>query len=186
MNKRLLSLVAVAALAALPLSASTFIAMDEGELLASSQAVVSGKVLDVRAFWNEDRTAIVSEARVLVDELLAGEAPNVVVVKTFGGQVGDFGIVAHGFPTFQAGEQVLLYLAADGDDFRVTGYRLGQYRIRETAKGRLAVPTLEEGVRLFTPDGQLAPRPRAESLDVLQERIRERRDEVRPDLRSER
>jgi hypothetical protein len=186
MNKRLLSLVAVAALAALPLSASTFIAMDEGELLASSQAVVSGKVLDVRSFWNEDRTVIVSEARVLVDELLAGEAPNVVVVKTFGGQVGDFGVVAHGFPSFQAGEQVLLYLAADGDDYRVTGYRLGQYRIRDTAKGRLAVPTLEEGVRLFTPDGQLAPRPRTESLEVLQERIRARRDEVRPSVRNER
>lgn len=186
MKKRLLSLVAVAALAALPLSASTFIAMDEGELLASSQAVVQGEVLDVRSFWNDDRTAIVTEARVLVDELLAGEAPSVVVVKTFGGQVGDYAILAHGFPTFQAGEQVLLFLAADGDDYRVAGYRLGQYRIRDSAKGRLAVPALEEGVRLFTPEGQLAPRPRAESLEVLQERIRERRDEVRQDLRSER
>lgn len=186
MNKRLLSLVVVAALAALPLSASTFIAMDEGELLASSQAVVHGKVLDVRSFWNEDRTVIVSEARVLVDDLLAGQAPNVVVVKTFGGQVGDFGVVAHGFPSFQAGAEVLLYLAADGEDYRVTGYRLGQYRIRDTAKGRLAVPTLEEGVRLFTPAGELAPRPRTESLEVLQERIRARSDEVRPRVRNER
>ena len=186
MNKRLLSLVVVAALAALPLSASTFIAMDEGELLASSQAVVQGKVLDVRSFWTDDRTAIVTEARVLVDDLLAGEAPNVVVVKTFGGQVGDYAVEAHGFPAFQAGEQVLLFLAADGEDYRVTGYRLGQYRIRDTAKGRLAVPTLEEGVRLFTPDGELAPRPRAESLEVLQERIRARSDEVRPRVRNER
>lgn len=186
MKKRLLSLVAVAALAALPLSASTFIAMDEGELLASSQAVVHGKVLDVRSFWNDDRTAIVSEARVLVEDLLAGEAPSVVVVKTFGGQVGDYGIIAHGFPSFQAGEEVLLYLSADGEDYRVTGYRLGQYRIRHTPKGALAVPTLEEGVRLFTPEGQLAPRPRTESLEVLQERIRTRRDEVRPSVRNER
>jgi hypothetical protein len=186
MKKRLLALVAVAALAALPLSASTFISMSETELLSSSQAVVQGKVLDVRSFWNDERTVIVTEARVLVDDLVAGQAPSVVVVRTFGGQVGDQVIVAHGFPTFQAGEQVLLYLTPDGADFRVTGYRLGQYRIRDTAKGRIAVPTLEEGVRLFTPDGRLAPRPRAENLDVLKERIRERRDQVRPDLRSER
>lgn len=185
MTKRLLSLVAVAILFALPLSASTFIAMSETELLAGSQAVVQGKVLDVRSFWNDDRTAIVTEARVLVDELVAGEAPSVVVVKTFGGQVGDIVIEAHGFPTFQAGEQVLLYLSPDGDDFSVTGYRLGHLRIRDTAKGRLAVPTVEPGVRFFTRDGQLAPLPRAEGLEVLKERIRER-ERVMPDLRSER
>ena len=185
MKKRLLSLVAVAILVALPLSASTFIAMSETELLAGSQAVVQGKVLDVRSFWNDDRTAIVTEARVLVDELVAGEAPSVVVVKTFGGQVGDIVIEAHGFPTFQAGEQVLLYLSPDGDDFRVTGYRLGHLRIRDTAKGRLAVPTVEEGVRFFTRDGQLAPLPRPESLELLKERIRER-EHLMPDLRSER
>lgn len=184
--KRLLALAAVAALAALPLSASTFIAMDETELLASSQAVVQGKVLDVRSYWNEDRTAIVSEARVLVEDLIAGEAPSVVVVKTFGGQVGDYAIVAHGFPTFEAGADVLLFLAPEGEDFRVNGYRLGHFRVRDTAKGRLAVPTLEDGVRLFTRDGRLAPRPQAESLDVMKERIRERGGELRPDLRSER
>lgn len=184
--KRLLPLAAVAVLAALPLSASTFIAMDETELVASSQAVVQGKVLDVRSFWNEDRTAIVSEARVLVEDLVAGDAPSVVVVRTFGGQVGDYAIVAHGFPTFEAGADVLLFLAADGDDFRVNGYRLGHYRIRDTAKGRLAVPTLEDGVRLYTRDGRLAPRPQAEGLETMKERIREQGDRVRPDLRSER
>lgn len=179
--KRFPMLTAVALLAALPLCASTFVAMDEEELLASSAAVVEGRVLDVRSFWNDDRTAIVSEARVLVDELVAGEAPNVVVVRTFGGEVGDLAIVAHGFPTFQSGEQVLLYLSQDGEGYRVTGYRLGQYSIRDTPKGRLAVPTLEEGVRLFTPGGQLAPRPRAESLDLLKERIRQL-DRPRPRL----
>lgn len=184
--KRLLSLVAVVAVAALPLSASTFIAVDESELVASSQAVVQGKVLDVRSYWNEDRTAIVSEARVLVEDLITGEAPSVVVVKTFGGQVGDYAIVAHGFPTFEAGADVVLFLAADGEDFRVNGYRLGHFRVRETAKGRLAVPTLEEGVRLFTPDGRLAPRPQAEGLEVMKERIRQRGERLRPNLRSER
>lgn len=184
--KRLLALVAVVALAALPLSASTFIAMDETELVASSRAVVHGKILDVRSYWNEDRTAIVSEARVLVEDLIAGDAPNVVVVKTFGGQVGDYAILAHGFPTFEAGADVLLFLAPDGEDFRVNGYRLGQYRIRDTAKGRLAVPTLEEGVRLFTRDGRQAPRPRAESLEVMKERIRARGERLRPVDRWER
>jgi hypothetical protein len=161
---------------AVPAAASTFFAMDQEELVASSNAVVQGRVLDVRSFWNEDHTNIVSEARVEVTDLVAGEAPAVVTVRTFGGEVGSYRVEAHGFPSFNSGEQVLLFLAADGDAYRVAGYRQGQYRVRASAKGKLAVPTLEEGVRLFTRDGKQAPAPQAVQLDDFKNSIRERRN----------
>jgi hypothetical protein len=178
--KKCLLAVAVAALVAVPAAASTFVAMDEAELMTASSAVVQGRVLDVRSYWTDDRSLIVSEARVLVEDLVAGEAPGIVVVKTFGGRVGDFKVVAHGFPSFVAGERVLLFLGAEteGDVYRVTGYRLGQYRVRETAKGLVAEPTLDEGVRLITRDGVPAPRPRTEGLELLKERIRERGERI--------
>ena len=179
MRNRLLVGLAVALVAiAMPAAASTFFAMDQHELLTASSAVVQGKVLDVRSFWNEDSTIIITEARVEVQELVAGDAPAVVTVKTFGGEVGDYRIEAHGFPTFAAGEQVLLYLEQDGRDYRVAGYRQGQYRVVDTAKGKVAKPTLEEGVRLFTKTGKLAPRPAAIELDVLKNNIRSGRELV--------
>jgi hypothetical protein len=162
--------------AALPAAASTFVALDQEELVASSRAVVQGRVLDTRSFWNDDRTAIVSEARVEVTDLVAGEAPGVVVVRTFGGEVGNYRVEAHGFPSFSAGDRVLLFLETDGDSYRVAGYSQGHWRVRSTAKGEVAVPTLEEGVRLFTKDGRLAARPQPVQLDDFKNGIRERRN----------
>lgn len=177
MNKRVLAGLCAALLVAvtLPAAASTFIAMDQDELMVSSKAVVEGKVLQTRSFWNEDRTAIITEAQVQVTDLVAGDAPGVVTVRTFGGEVGNYRIEAHGFSNFAAGESVLLYLQDDDSAFRVTGYRQGHYRLRAGAKGTVAVPTLEEGVRLFTKDGKIAPRPKPMQLETLKDTIRERR-----------
>lgn len=177
MKNRLLVGLAAALLvaASLPAAASTFVAMDQTELLTSSAAVVQGTVLDVRSFWNEDRTIIISEARIEVQDLVAGEAPAVVTVRTPGGEVGNYRVEADGFPTFSAGEQVLVYLGTDGDAYRVSGHLQGKYRIRTTAKGTLAVPSLGEGVRLLTKDGQLAPAPKPVQLETLKNQIRERR-----------
>ena len=175
-NRALVGLcAALLLLAALPAAASTFFAMNQEELLASSNAVVQGKVLDTRSFWNEKHTMIMTEARVEVTELVAGDAPAVVTVRTFGGEVGDYRVDAAGFPTFSSGDRLFLYLSSDGDAYRVAGYRQGQYRIRTSAKGEMAVPTLEHGVRLFTRSGKLAPRPQAVQLDDLKNSVRERR-----------
>jgi len=175
-NRLTVGLCAALAAAALPAAAATFVHMDTDELITGSAAVVQGKVLDTRSFWNADRTVIVTEARVEVEDLIAGDAPAVVTVKTFGGQVGDYRVVAEGFPTFSAGDEVLLFLSADGADFRVTGHQLGEYRVRRTAKGLVAVPTLPDGVRLFTEDGRLGPRPKVQELGALKQTIRERHE----------
>jgi len=178
MKNRVLVGLAVACMiaAALPATASTFVAMNQEELMASSAAVVQGRVLEVRSFWNADHTIIVSEARVEVTDLIAGEAPAVVTVRTFGGEVGNYRVEANGFPTFSPGEKTVLYLSADGDAFRVAGHAQGHYRIRATAKGDFAVPTLGDGVRLFTRDGKLAPAPVSLQLDDFKNQIRERRN----------
>jgi hypothetical protein len=160
---------------ALPAAAATFLALDQEELVAGSQAVIEGRVLDVRSHWTDDRTLIVSEARILVGELIAGEAPNVVVVNTPGGEVGDYRVEAVGFPAFASGDRVVLFLSPDGDSFRVTGHAQGHFEVRSTAKGDVAVPTLGEGVRLFTKDGRQAPALVPVQLDELKNRIRDRR-----------
>lgn len=177
MKNRVLVGLAVACLlaAALPAAASTFVALDQAALIAGSSAVVEGRVLDVRSHWNDDRTLIVSEARILVGDLIAGESPNIVTVNTPGGEVGDYRVEAAGFPAFAAGDRVVVYLSPDGDSYRVTGHAQGHYKVRETAKGAVAVPTLGEGVQLFKPDGSLAPVLAPVQLDDLKTQIRDRR-----------
>lgn len=185
MKNRLIVGLAVALMVAatVPAAASTFVAMDQQELLASSAAVVDGRVLDVRSFWNDDHTNIISEARIEVTDLVAGDSPAVVTVRTFGGEVGNYRVEAHGFPTFASGDRVLLFLAEDGDAYRVSGYAQGHFRVRQGAKGELAVPTIGEGVRFFHKDGSLGEPARTRELGVLKNQVREQRHLLRTNNR---
>lgn len=172
--KRFVCLALLALALAVPASASTFLAMSRGELIAQSDAVIQGEVLQVNSFWTPSGRIIATEAMVRVTETIVGQAPSVVVVRTFGGTVGGYTVEAHGFPKFEKGQQVLLFVDNQGDGTaEVTGYRQGQFRIVRTREGYdVAVPTVENGVRLLTRDGRTAPRPQVVRLDTLKAEIR--------------
>ncbi len=173
--KRLVSGVLLLALvAAAPAVASTFLAMDQGSLVAEADAVIQGRVLKVESFWEPTGTIIVTEAMVEVEETVVGRTPTVVRVKTFGGEVNGFYVDAHGFPTFAADERLLLFLEEDGEDtLRVTGYQQGQYRLVPGKDGaELAVPAVDEGASLFSADGRQAPAPATLPLVELKDQIR--------------
>lgn len=174
MKKWIVPVLALAALLSTPAFASTFVAMDQDALVAQSAAVVVGEVIQVQSFRDETGRAIVTEAMVKVREAIAGQAESVVVVRTFGGTVDGYTVVAHGFPSFVEGEQVLLFLGEEeGDSRRVVGYRQGQYRIvRNSQMEEVAMPTVEPGVNLVHLDGSDVQRPRAVKLDTLRDQIR--------------
>ncbi|HUO86230.1 MAG TPA: hypothetical protein VM617_02475 [Thermoanaerobaculia bacterium] len=175
--KRLLVVLvlAVAVLCALPATASIFLAMDQVELVAASEAVVLGEVTQVRAFWNDDATAIVTEAEFRVDEVLAGAAPPIVTVRTFGGTVGRLRIEALGFPVFHTGERLVLYLSDLAGPATVVGYQQGEYRIttRRSDGTEIAVPAVDHGAHFVHLDGSAAARPRALPLTNLRDQIRQ-------------
>jgi hypothetical protein len=170
----LLALAALAAVA-LPAGASTFLAMTEDELVAGAEAVVQGRVVEVQSFWNAERTAILTEALVQVEEVVAGDAAPLVRVRTFGGTVDGYTIEAHGFPTFRDGERLLVFLYTEEKDasVRVLGYQQGQFRIGVRNGVEMALPTVDARARLLLPDGQEGPAPRAVPLQQLKDRIRE-------------
>ena len=156
--------------------ASTFLAMSQEELVAGSAAVVDARVVQVESFWNRERTAILTEALVRVDETVVGESPAFVKVRTFGGTVGRVRIDAPGFPTFEPGQRLLLFLytePADGS-VRVQGYRMGEYRIETGADGvEMAKPMADAGMRLLKRDGSAVEAPKAMALDTFKAGLRE-------------
>ena len=111
---------------------------------------------------------------VRVDEVLAGEAPATVTVRTFGGTVGRLRIEALGFPTFHTGERLVLYLDGVAGAAEVVGYQQGEYRVH-TRRGdgvEVAVPAVDSGAHLVRLDGSAAPRPRALPLHQLEAEVR--------------
>jgi hypothetical protein len=168
---------ALAVVSMLPVDASTFLGMDQRELLANSDAVVVGRVLQVDSFWNAEHTMIVTEAAVEIQETVVGKLrSSVVTIRTYGGQVESYRIEAHGFPTFSVDDRVLVFLGQDNNNpaaYRVVGYLQGQYQLVRHADGRTtAVPTLDDGVRLLNANGAAAPRPVSQDLDELKAQLR--------------
>ncbi|HWM91026.1 MAG TPA: hypothetical protein VN493_09685 [Thermoanaerobaculia bacterium] len=173
--KRLLIAVLLFALAAAPMAASTFVAMRTPELIADSQAAVQGQVLKVHSFWSPSGRIVVTEALVRVEETIFGDAPSIVRVQTFGGNVDGFIVEADGFPKFEAGQRMVLFLSPEKDGVaRVTGYQFGQFHVqRDKAGVEFAVPALDLGTNVVTKDGKPFARPQAVRLDTFKDRVRE-------------
>lgn len=162
------------ALPAIPVAASTFLALDREEMVELADAVVAGRVIEVSSFWNAEHTAILTEAVLEVEDTLVGSAPAYVNLRTFGGQVGNYRIVAHGFPAFELGERLVLFLEPEKDGAqRVLGYQQGQYRLRGEPGREMAVPAADLGARLLRPDGSEAPAPKAMPFVEFKQQIRE-------------
>lgn len=181
--KRLLVVWMVAlCLAAVPAVASTFVHTPQKALVAQADAVVQGQVVQLDTFWSEDGRVILTEATVAIDEVLVGKAPTTVTVRTFGGKIGDVGIEAHGFPKFEDGERVILFLSREpsDDSLRVLGYQEGQFRVVTRRDGvTLAVPMVEENARYVTPDGRPAPEPKSVEINQWKAQIKSLAERVR-------
>ncbi len=174
-RKSFLALAATLSLLALPAGASTFIHMSPAELVAQADALIQGRVVDINSFWSESGRLIVTEARVAVDETIFGEASSTVTVRTFGGKVGDIQVEAHGFPSFEKGEHVLLYVQTEPEDgsLRVLGYQQGQFRVVTRRDGvTLAVPMVEDGARFLSRDGRPGPEARSVEIEHFKNSVR--------------
>jgi hypothetical protein len=174
--KRLFLSVLLLALAAAPIAASTFVAVNTAQLIADSEAVVQGQVLKVHSFWDPSGRIVMTEALVRVEDTIFGKAPSVVRVQTAGGNVDGFIVEAHGFPKFEAGQRMILFLSPEKDGVaQVTGYQFGQYHLqRDKAGVEYAVPALDlGGAHVVTEDGRPFVQPRAQRLDTFKNQVRD-------------
>ena len=177
MSKRLVFLALASALVLMSgaVSASTFVALNSRGMVENSDRVVQGRVIGQESFWNEDGRLIVTDVTIQVSETLIGQSSAQVTVRVPGGKVGDLLVVAEGFPSFEQGSEVILFLAdsPEGDFQRIIGHQQGHFEVVDRLDGvRLAVPQIEEGTRLFTPSGRLQPQARSTELDEFKNLLR--------------
>ena len=102
--------VAIAASLAVPASATTLRRMGLEELVASNKTVVVGQVVDARSYWNKDKTFIMTDVRIAVNEVVKGNAQNEVKVTLMGGRVGDLTTLIVGGAELIPGKSYLLFL----------------------------------------------------------------------------
>jgi hypothetical protein len=154
--------------------------MDDIDLVAAADAIVVAEVVDTRTFQSAEHAgAILTEATLAIRQVVTGDAPETVTVRTFGGEIPGSRQEFHGAPTFEPGQVQLamLYLTPDGA-VQVAGYRQGQYRVVRRSDGvRVALPMIGDAHFVSKDGGPVVP-PRALPLDSLVHHLRTVRGEL--------
>jgi len=84
------------------------------QLSEKSDVIITGKVTQQNASWNESKTRIYTQATIQVDEYLKGNGNGSSLVVLYpGGEVGDVGEMYSHMPKFQDNEEVLVFLKKD-------------------------------------------------------------------------
>lgn len=103
--------VAMAASLAASASATTLRRMGLEELVASNRNIVVGQVLDARSYWNKDKTFILTDVRISVNDVVKGNLQDQeITVTLMGGRVGDLTTLIIGGAELIPGKSYLLFL----------------------------------------------------------------------------
>ena len=103
--------VAIAASLAVPAGATTLRRMSVDELVAGNKTVVVGQVTDARSYWNQDKTFILTDVRLTVNEVVKGKLQDQeITVTIMGGRVGEITTLIIGGPELIPGKSYLLFL----------------------------------------------------------------------------
>jgi hypothetical protein len=80
------------------------------ELVAGNKTIVVGQVLDAHSYWNKDKTFILTDVRIAVNDVVKGDVQNEVKVTLMGGRVGDLTTLIVGGAELIPGKSYLLFL----------------------------------------------------------------------------
>jgi hypothetical protein len=157
----------VSLLAATPAAATTFLAASVEEIARSSEAVVRGRVVATAARATDDGR-IVTDVDVAVASAWKGATEDTVRLVVPGGSLGWIALRVEGAPTFEPGEEVVVFAGREGRAWRVNGYALGKYRVvRGEARPALSGATVRPRA-LSAGERGVGPMPVAE----LERRVR--------------
>jgi hypothetical protein len=124
-------------------SATVLAPIEFRQLVTSSPVIVHGTVVDVRSDWVDGRRAVETFVTVEAGDYLKGDLGPRVTFKVPGGQLGRYRTIFVGAPTFQSGDELVLFLKSNGASYPfITGLSQGLFRVvtDRTSGRRLVTP----------------------------------------------
>jgi hypothetical protein len=115
-----------------------FAPVSDEQLVCESLDIVRGTIESTQSAWEGNPQAIWTRAVLRVERTIRGDHQpgDLIDIKEIGGTVDDYTLVAHQFPTFRAGDKVVVMLAPwdDGSpEMRVRGYGRGMFTVARQA-----------------------------------------------------
>lgn len=179
MARQLIALLvaALVVLPAIPTRATVLVPADLSELSRSATAIVRGTVLSATPQWADGRRRIETVVSVEVRQALKGEVGRTVSFKVPGGDMGRYRSVMIGAPSFQSGEEVILFLGAQPPALpHLLGLGQGVYRVQRderSGEARVMSPVLVADAGQATPVRRGDPARRGLSLQEFTTQVRE-------------
>ncbi|MFZ2490072.1 MAG: hypothetical protein WA208_01170 [Thermoanaerobaculia bacterium] len=169
---------AVLALAAtlVPLAAEGAIsrAVSFDEKVGNAASVIVGKCLRTEARWDPSGRFILTYATFQVERALKGQPTSQMTVVVPGGKVGNVYQDSAGIPSFEAGDERVLFIRDSSVGPTVAFFDQGTYDLVRDARGeRMVRPVFSEAVYVDTQRGVAVP---AESPRPLRQFERDIRD----------
>jgi hypothetical protein len=122
------------------LHAMVVVPAEFGEMVAASQTIVHGRVIDVQSYETAGRRTIESLVTVQVVDAIKGQPGSTAYFKLPGGQVGRYRRVMVGAPQCARGDEVVLFLKGSAPAVPMPfGLTQGVYRVNRDAAGRATV-----------------------------------------------
>ena len=151
--KRLLRgalVLAMAASAVVPASATSLVRASLDDLVAGNGAIVLGEVLDAYSYWNAEGTFILTDVRFRADDVLKGNLQDrELTVTLMGGTVGETTTLIIGGAELIPGNSYVLFL----NDEDLPGAK-GVRTVRDHAQGAFDVVMSGRGLRAVSQANQ--------------------------------
>lgn len=136
--------------------ATTMLPLSIEELIDKSPLIITGEVVSIETYENQENGIIHREVAVIPNEVLKGEiSPDIpIIVYVLGGTIGERAVFVPGSPEFEVGEKVLLFLMDHKDGkMWVRGLAQGKFTLIETPEGIKAVRDISD-IYLVSRDGK--------------------------------
>ncbi len=130
--------------AAAPAAAATFLATSVEEAARSSEVVARARVVSATARLTRDGRRVVTDVELAVLDAWKGAPEPTVRLVVPGGSTGRIAMWVDAAPTFEPGEEVVVFLSREGAGWRVKGLAQGKFRV----DGLDARPALAEAAVL--------------------------------------
>jgi hypothetical protein len=138
---RFIALLTACMVAGTGLEATVILPASLEELVTGARAIVHGRVVVTEPRWADGHRQIETLVTVRADDYLKGNLGAEVTFKVPGGQMGPYRRVVVGAPTFREGDEVVVFLNAQGPAVPwISGLNQGVFRVAQNAGVKVVIP----------------------------------------------
>jgi hypothetical protein len=155
-------------------AATVVVALSRAELVDRSDLIVRASVVDQRSTWNADHSQIVTLTRLRVATYLKGTGAAELVLRQFGGTVGQLTSRVAGDARFAAGQDVVLFLRRGEGVVFLTALAQAAYYVQTTSPQRVRRDLSGLTFAVIQPNAPMAlVEPEAEPAEALDAFLRD-------------